>query len=222
MTCHPTKTPNMENLLPRGGGAFLAEVDGNLVCIKQASTMTVEVTTHGKFRGPDFAPFGFELVAGQSEKLVDSKGRMIWTIFAKPISAEDQEKIEENRYADQDRLLFEMLHAPGPLSLAKYAERLGWRTIVDRKPNKQRVQRLMKELEKHKLAEQLRSGKYTLTRKGVEQIEAIAAENLWPLPTKQNAKPTTGTKVKKPTKKAAQSAAKTIAKIKPKVKTKPG
>ena len=36
VTCHPTKTPNMDNLLPRGGGAFLAEVDGNLVCIKDA------------------------------------------------------------------------------------------------------------------------------------------------------------------------------------------
>ena len=63
VTCHPTKKPNMDNLLPRGGGAFLAEVDGNLVCIKDAGTMVVEVTTHGKFRGPDFAPFSFKLVA---------------------------------------------------------------------------------------------------------------------------------------------------------------
>ena len=83
VTCHPTKNPNMDNLLPRGGGAFLAEVDGNLVCIKDLGTMTVEVTTHGKFRGPDFAPFSFKLVAGQSEKLVDSKGRSIWSIFAR-------------------------------------------------------------------------------------------------------------------------------------------
>src|ERR1700751_3158509 len=31
---HPIKAANIENLLPRGGGAFLNEMDGNLVCIK--------------------------------------------------------------------------------------------------------------------------------------------------------------------------------------------
>ena len=29
VTCHPIKTPDMSNLVPRGGGAFLAEVDGS-------------------------------------------------------------------------------------------------------------------------------------------------------------------------------------------------
>src|SRR5262249_27174437 len=95
VTCHPTKTPNMDNLLPGGGGAFLAEVDGNLVCIKDIATMTVEVTTHGKFRGPDFAPFYFRLVAGKSRKLVDTKGRSIWSIFAWAISNEEVEAIKK-------------------------------------------------------------------------------------------------------------------------------
>ena len=54
MTCHPTKNPDMDNLLPRGGGAFLNEMDGNLVAIKNNSVVTVH--WHGKFRGPDFAP----------------------------------------------------------------------------------------------------------------------------------------------------------------------
>jgi hypothetical protein len=74
VTCHPTKTPDMTNLLPRGGGAFLAEVDGNLVCVLARSSMVVEVTTHGKFRGPEFTPFTFKLKQGTSAKLVDRKG----------------------------------------------------------------------------------------------------------------------------------------------------
>src|SRR5262249_43780914 len=32
INCHPTKNATDDNLVPRGGGAFLAEVDGNLVC----------------------------------------------------------------------------------------------------------------------------------------------------------------------------------------------
>ena len=77
VNCHPNKTPNMEELLPRGAGPFLNEVDGNLVCIKSAETLTIEVTWHGKFRGPDFPSVYFKLVPGQSEKIVDSKGRQI-------------------------------------------------------------------------------------------------------------------------------------------------
>ena len=35
VTSHPVKNPDMENLVPRGGGAFVNEVDGNLVCVAQ-------------------------------------------------------------------------------------------------------------------------------------------------------------------------------------------
>jgi AAA domain len=94
VTCHPAKAPDMTNLLPRGGGAFLAEVDGNLVCIKDASTMLVEVTWHGKFRGPDFAPFSFKLIPAQSPKLVDSRGRLTWTVFARAVSDAEQEMLK--------------------------------------------------------------------------------------------------------------------------------
>ena len=57
VTCHPTKHPDFENLLPRGGGSFLAEIDGNLVVLKDAAKVNLTVTTHGKFRGPEFMPF---------------------------------------------------------------------------------------------------------------------------------------------------------------------
>ena len=68
VTCHPVKNPDLENLVPRGGGAFVNEVDGNLVCPSKGGGI-VEVHWHVKFRGPDFAPIPFRIAAGQSEKL---------------------------------------------------------------------------------------------------------------------------------------------------------
>jgi hypothetical protein len=169
VTCHPTKTPNMENLLPRGGGAFLAEVDGNLVCLKDTSAMVVEVTTHGKFRGPEFAPFSFKLARSQSEKLIDSKGRMIWSIFAQSITSEEREAIEEAGHVEQDELLRAMLDQPGR-SLVQLAEHLLWLTMKG-DPNKTKVYRMMRDLQKIKLVEQRRDGHYVLTDKGQKEAE---------------------------------------------------
>ena len=152
VTCHPTKNPNPENLLPRGGGAFLAEVDGNLVCLKDAGSTVVEVTTHGKFRGPDFKPFAFKLVPGQSDMLVDSKGRNIWTITAQPISDSEQEQIEQVGDSARNELLCTMLDCPG-LSTMELAKKLGW-TTVHGEPNKFQVYRMLKDLVKAKLVEQ--------------------------------------------------------------------
>ena len=169
VTCHPTKNPNMDNLLPRGGGAFLAEVDGNLVAIMERSAMVVEITTHGKFRGPEFAPFSFELKAMTCEKLKDSKKREIWTIVAKPISDEEQEVLEKQGERQQDDLLRAMLDKPG-MSITEMADHLHWR-MIDGRPSKGRVHRMLKDFTKAKLVEQRRNGHYILTKKGEEEAE---------------------------------------------------
>src|ERR1035437_2271069 len=59
VACHPVKNAGSDNLLPRGGGAFIAEMDGNLTCVKTDAVVTVH--WQGKFRGPDFAPIPFHL-----------------------------------------------------------------------------------------------------------------------------------------------------------------
>ena len=171
VTCHPAKAYDLDNLLPRGGGAFLAEVDGNLVCVKDMRTQVVEVTTHGKFRGPEFSPFAFRLVAGRSDKLIDSKGRKIWSIIAVAISNQEQEQIQQQGHKQQDTLLRTMLDHPGS-SLMELADRMGWLTIEGR-PNKTRVFRVMQELMKvkPKLVEQKRDGGYVLTDKGTAEAE---------------------------------------------------
>lgn len=171
VTCHPPKNPNMENLLPRGGGAFLAEIDGNLVAIYDQSTRIAEVTTHGKFRGPEFDPFSFKLVAGQSEKLVDTKGRFIWSVFAKPISEAEIEATEAMGTSDEDDVLRAMLDNPG-ISVKGLAEELLWNTM-NHKPNKTKVYRVLKKLAKGKLVKQQRDGHYVLTKDGEEEAAKI-------------------------------------------------
>jgi hypothetical protein len=57
--CNPIKNADPSNLLPCGGGAFIAEVDGNLTLNK--SEGSVRMHWQGKHRGPDFDPIHFEL-----------------------------------------------------------------------------------------------------------------------------------------------------------------
>ena len=105
----------------------------------------VEVTTHGKFRGPDFAPFSFELVAGQSEKLVDSKGRQ----DLDHLRAGD---LERRAGGDREgRALGSGQGAAGHAGPARaLAQRAGRASAAGApwtgEPNKQKVHRVMKEL----------------------------------------------------------------------------
>ena len=62
VAAHPIKhAKERGDLLPRGGGAFLNEVDGNLSLWADLEARTTEMHWTGKHRGPGFAPLGFEL-----------------------------------------------------------------------------------------------------------------------------------------------------------------
>jgi hypothetical protein len=163
VTCHPTKNPDMTNLLPRGGGAFLAEVDGNLVVVKQPGSMVVELNTHGKFRGPEFSPVSFKILPSTSPKLVDKKGRLIWTVTAMTITDKERDKIDSSAQEKYDDLLVVMKNRPG-LSLSGYAEALDWR-YANRDFNKRLVQTAMTSMTRDKLIEK-KNDRYCLTGKG--------------------------------------------------------
>ena len=170
VTCHPTKNPDMSNLVPRGGGAFLAEVDGNLVAIKQPGSMIVELNTHGKFRGPEFSPISFKIVPGTSDKLVDTKGRLIWTVTAMPITGTERDGIDNSARAKYDDLLVMMKDRPG-LSLSGYAEALNWR-YANGDFNKRLVQTAMTAMTKDKLVEK-KNDRYCLTNKGKKTVVEV-------------------------------------------------
>ena len=85
--CHPTKGASRGNLLPRGGGAFLNELDGNLANWSHSPGEVTELHWCGKIRGPDFAALGYRLRQVPTG-LTDKKDRPEMTIIAEPMSEE--------------------------------------------------------------------------------------------------------------------------------------
>lgn len=169
VTCHPTKSPNPDNLLPRGGGAFVAEVDGNLVCQKEDKLVTL--TTHGKFRGPDFKPLLFKLQAGKTELLKDRKGRQLWSVTAAPITDQEGEQLADETAKRSDELLRAMLGKPGG-SINDLAKALGWFYPATGEPYKTKVQKLLPGLKVRKLVDD-KGGRWALTEKGAKEAEAL-------------------------------------------------
>ena len=125
VACHPPKNAGDDNLQPRGGGAFLAEVDGNLTARKTDGI--VELHWQGKFRGPDFAPVTFQLRTVTHERLKDSKGRLIPTVVAAHLSEAGQQEIEKAARSHGDQLLAALAEPRnGRASHADLAKLLGW------------------------------------------------------------------------------------------------
>lgn len=167
VACHPVKNAGNDNLLPRGGGAFIAEVDGNLTCQKSESAVTLH--WQGKFRGPDFAPVTFGLSTVTNPKLVDSKGRNIPTVVAKAMSEREQVMAEATTRDDDNALLIALFEAASPQSNAALAAQLGW-TMKGDKPNKMKVKRAADRL--RGLIKQERGG-LILTDKGKAEVKRV-------------------------------------------------
>jgi hypothetical protein len=166
VACHPVKNPSLDNILPRGGGAFLAEVDGNLTLSKSDSVVTMN--HQGKFRGPDFAPIPFMLSSATTPTLKDSKGRTIPTVIAKPLSERERSEAEANMRGDEDALLIAIADNDRA-SQAGLATALRW--VSEKGPNKAKVNRCVKQLKKWKFLKDDRD--LTLTDKGKQEVERL-------------------------------------------------
>jgi hypothetical protein len=166
--CHPAKHASDDNLVPRGGGAFLNEVDGNLAA--KVSEGSVEISALGKFRGPDFLPIMFQLRSVTHERLHDTKGRLIPTVVAFPLSEIGREEIAKVQRHREDELLVALGDPVNKsASQADLARTLGW-FMGDGQPYKMQVGRILKVLEKDKLVVKER-GRFVLTKKGEEATE---------------------------------------------------
>ena len=109
---------------PRGGGAFIGEVDGNLTAKNDEGI--VEFHWQGKFRGPDFAPISFELRQVTHQDLKDQRGRLLPTIVARHLSEIAKETIAKANDASQVELLKLVAKHP-KASLAELANMVGWK-----------------------------------------------------------------------------------------------
>ena len=166
--CHPVKNASNENLLPRGGGAFLNEMDGNLTASKNDAVSTLH--WQGKFRGPDFEPIAFQICEVTTPELRDSKGRELRTVISRPLNAAEQARIEHKTRSDEDTLLITMLEHRG-CSVSGFAMFAGWVTSKG-EPHKSKTSRILKRLKTDKLVRQER-GSYTLTKLGEKAARAV-------------------------------------------------
>jgi hypothetical protein len=168
---HPVKNPSKENLLPRGGGGFLAEVDGNLTLWNDSDMMVLH--HQGKLRGPGFAPLNFMLKQVNCPRLIDRKGRQLPTVIAQYISEDEySRKLVENA-SDQDKVMILILSRKGNISVADIARINQWVTPMGA-PLKSKVARLIKKLKDDKLVTTKRNGRLALTKAGEREISAKA------------------------------------------------
>jgi hypothetical protein len=162
--CHPVKSAQKGNLLPRGGGAFLNELDGNLTLWSESQGEVTELHWQGKIRGPDFVPLSFRLRPVPTG-FADRKDRDVMTIVAEPMSEEAATEHKKLTLANTDVVL-RMLKEHPEWSHAQMAREAGW-VDEDDQPLRGRVQRAFNSLAKDKLIEKKRdNAPWTLTSNG--------------------------------------------------------
>jgi len=166
--CHPTKAAGKDSLLPRGGGAFLNDIDGNLTAFLQGERVTMHRL--GKFRGPPFEPMDFAVKPVILKNYKDAKGRPVESVVVTPMTDYDVVKAEHAEWTDENKLMYEMLHHPNS-SFTDWAEACGWR---DKNGNalKSKVSRLIADLHADKLVEKERK-KWILTNAGRKAAASI-------------------------------------------------
>ncbi|WP_413813578.1 AAA family ATPase [Mesorhizobium sp. Root157] len=167
---HPVKNAGADNLLPRGGGAFLNEVDGNLTLAKAPGGARMH--WQGKHRGVEFDPIQFELATVSAPQLVDSKGRQIPTVMARSLTSSDARANAATARRDEDFVLLE-IRRDGKQSLKSMAESLGW--MKDGEPDKRRVSYASDKLKRDKLVTYARNG-WKLSKPGEEAATEAAAD----------------------------------------------
>jgi hypothetical protein len=166
--CHPTKRAAADDLIPRGGGAFLNEVDGNIALRKLDTLIGAEV--QGKFRGREFSPLHFELNTVYHPILKDARGRDISTVVAKAIDENAKQRMADTTRRSEDALLKAIFNQPGA-SLRTLATALGW---VDAKgqPQAMRVSRACEALAREKMVQKHRNA-WQCTSAGERELNKL-------------------------------------------------
>lgn len=165
---HPVKNPSKDNLTPRGGGAFLNEVDGNLTLWADGEG-TTEMHWAGKIRGPSFNPLPFALEEIKHPTVTDSRGRVMTSIMARVVTdSEAERKISATR-SDEDELLEVIQNFP-KAGLRGWAEQLGWVSVMG-VPLKDKVKRRLEGMKDAKLVRYHRR-EYRLTDLGESELKA--------------------------------------------------
>lgn len=164
---HPVKNADRENLTPRGGGAFIAELDVNLTAWAEGERTTTSIHWHGKIRGADFQPVVFALTPVTLAEKRDAKGRAFVSVVAHLQTAEVAENVAKQNLSNENVVLEQLRRNPD-ISLRNIALNAGWVNVAG-KPAPGKVQRLIANLKKDKLVRNWR-GKWRITKLGRDEL----------------------------------------------------
>jgi hypothetical protein len=166
--CHPAKSASDDNLVPRGGGSFLGEIDGNMGC--KMNDKVVELKVVEKWRGGDFNPFLFRLREATAPELKDSRGRHFNTVVAEPITDVEKKAVEEAARRDVDRVLAALDENPN-LSLRELCNKLQW-YASNGNPQVTKAGRAVNKLLDQKLIKRL-GDRVEVTREGAKYLKMV-------------------------------------------------
>jgi RecA-family ATPase len=166
--CHPTKTAGDDALVPRGGYAFLCEVDGNFAVRKRETTITMAPL--GKFRGDENWSLSFALKKVYHPRLKDAKGRDISTVVAEPITDAQKQQMTAQARRHED-LVLKTVETHPKASLTERATSLCWRNGKGA-PDKTRVNRALETLMQEKFIRKHRD-EWQLTQAGEKELNRL-------------------------------------------------
>ncbi|MDO9366144.1 MAG: AAA family ATPase [Methylotenera sp.] len=133
--CHPNASASRDTLVPRGGSAFLNEIDGNVQCSRDDTLTTLNSDTN-KFRGMPFM-LSFHKRVVSLEHVTDTKGRKMELPVFEPLGDQQEIYIQVQQYEDKYKLLKIMFEKP-ELNQTQWGIELGY--------DKSKVSRLIKNL----------------------------------------------------------------------------
>lgn len=164
--CHPKNAVAKEGCVPRGGGAFLNEIDTNLSV--WADGESSELHWVQKKRGPDFDPILFEYRALTLEQF----GRKVPTVVASWISETREREIFKRKREDENRVLYEMLRYDD-WTFSTMAELCGFVSSTG-KPLKSKVHRTLGRLLEVGLVKKDRRRGWYLTEPGKKEANMLS------------------------------------------------
>jgi hypothetical protein len=167
---HPTKGANEINeMVPRGGGAFLNEMDGNIGAARGDGGL-IGIQATGKFRGPEFTPLHFALHSIRDVPALfnEKKGKHLPTVVAQPVTeAGAAARAMESDTADIRLVRF--IDANPKASFVQIA--------AEFKTNKSRAERMVQALITEKLVKRdALTKKLTLTPTAQRAVNELEAE----------------------------------------------
>ena len=86
-------------------------MDGNLTLWSE-DKVTSEQHWAGKFRGPSFEPMSFRMEGRTCERVTDSKGRLMPSVVALPVSDDDAQQQLEYTIRVEDAVMVAMRNDP--------------------------------------------------------------------------------------------------------------